>query len=109
MSKLSAILVALAASALLTSANPIAKGNTWLQWKLPEKAKCLYLATNLKPNSIRALPVNGDGSLSVQGSTTMTGGDGSNEVDPPKLTPHAPDALGSQGSVQLVDDVSHGA
>jgi hypothetical protein len=105
MAKLSTVFVALAASALLASANPIAKGNTWPQWNAPEQAKCLYLATNLKPNAIRAIPVNEDGSLSAQGSTTMTGGDGGNELDAPKLTPHAPDALGSQGSVQLADNV----
>lgn len=107
MARLSILLVVTAAGALLVNANPMIKRSLDKSniGHMLEKAKYLYLSTNLKPNAIRAIPVNEDGSISEQGSTTLTGGDGSNEMDSTTHMPHAPDALGSQGSVQLSDNV----
>ena len=105
MARLLTLLIAAAAVASLVTASPVARDNrSNAHWA--GKARYLYLATNVKPNAIRAIPVNEDGSISEQGSTTLTGGDGGNEIDSATNTPHAPDALGSQGSVQLADNVS---
>jgi hypothetical protein len=71
-----------------------------------QKAKAVYFMTNLASNSIVALPVADDGSVSA-GTTTSTGGAGGNLVDAMKGTPNGPDALGSQGSVQVVGNVCH--
>ena len=70
-----------------------------------EKAKAVYFMTNLASNSIVALPVAEDGSVSA-GTMTSTGAAGGNLVDPKKGTPNGPDALASQGSVQVVGNVS---
>ena len=69
-----------------------------------EKAKAVYFMTNLASNSIVALPVAEDGSVSA-GTRTSTGAAGGNLVDAKKGTPNGPDALGSQGSVQVAGDV----
>jgi hypothetical protein len=70
-----------------------------------EKAKAVYFMTNLASNSIAALPVADDGSVSA-GTMTSTGAAGGNLVDPKKGTPNGPDALASQGSVQVAGNVS---
>jgi hypothetical protein len=70
-----------------------------------EKAKAVYFMTNLASNSIVALPVAEDGSVSA-GTMTSTGAAGGNLVDPMKGTPNGPDALASQGSVQVAGSVS---
>ena len=69
-----------------------------------QKAKAVYFMNNLASNSIIALPVAEDGSVSA-GTTTPTGGSGGYLVDAVKGTPNGPDALGVQGSVQVVDNV----
>lgn len=71
-----------------------------------EKAKAVYFMTNLDSNTVVALPVADDGSVSA-GTMTLTGGAGGNLVDAMKGTPNGPDALGSQGSVQVEKNVSH--
>lgn len=69
-----------------------------------QTARAIYFMTNLPSNSIVALPVAEDSSVSA-GTTTSTEGAGGNLVDPVKGTKNGPDALGSQGSVQVVGDV----
>ena len=64
----------------------------------------LYFMTNQASNSIVALPIAEDGSVSA-GTTTSTGGSGGFLVDAMKGTPNGPDALGCQGAVQVVDHV----
>ena len=67
-------------------------------------AKALYFITNDANNSVVAIPINKNGTLS-DGSFTATGGAGSNEVDATGK-PLAPDALSSQGSVRVAGKVS---
>jgi len=69
-----------------------------------EKAKAVYFMTNLASNSIVALPVADDGSVSA-GTMTSTGAAGGNLVDAKKGTPNGPDALASQGCVQVAGNV----
>ena len=69
-----------------------------------QKAKALYFMTNLASNSIVALPVAEDGSVSA-GTTTSTGGAGGNLVNAMTSAKNGPDALGSQGSVQVAGNV----
>jgi hypothetical protein len=68
-----------------------------------QKAKAVYFMTNLASNSIVALPVE-DGSVSA-GTTISTGGAGGSSVSAMTGAPNGPDALGSQGSVQVVGNV----
>lgn len=58
--------------------------------------------TNEGDNAVVALPVGKDGSLSTW-TTASTGGAGGSLVSPTDGTPDGPDALGSQGSVQVAD------
>lgn len=67
-------------------------------------AKALYFITNSANNSIVALNVAADGTLS-DGSITATGGAGMNGVDSTGA-PAAPDALFSQGAVKVLGNVS---
>jgi hypothetical protein len=69
-----------------------------------QKAKALYFMTNLASNSIVALPVAEDGSVSA-GTMTSTGGAGGNLVNAMTGAKNGPDALGSQGSVQVAGNV----
>lgn len=69
------------------------------------RAKTLYFMTNLAENAVVALPVGEDGSLSTW-TMTATGGAGGSLVSPTDGTPDGPDALGSQGSVQVAENVS---
>ena len=66
--------------------------------------KALYFITNDANNSVVAIPISKNGTLS-DGSLTATGGAGSNEVDATGK-PLAPDALSSQGSVRVAGKVS---
>jgi hypothetical protein len=70
----------------------------------PTNAKALYFITNSANNSIVALNVAADGTLS-DGSITATGGAGMNGVDSTGA-PAAPDALFSQGAVKVLGNVS---
>ena len=62
-------------------------------------AKAIYFMTNDANNSIVALPISKNGTLSG-GTLTATGGAGGNEVDA-KGQPLSPDALSSQGAVRV--------
>ncbi|MCJ1448750.1 MAG: hypothetical protein MMC23_009267 [Stictis urceolatum] len=66
--------------------------------------KAVYFMTNAKQNSIVALKVAQDGTLS-DGTITSTGGGGSTEVDPSTGAPTVPDALSSQGSVRVAGNM----
>ena len=66
-------------------------------------AKAIYFMTNAANNSIVALKVNEDGTLS-SGSMTATGGSGMSGVDSTGA-PAAPDSLFSQGSVKVSGNV----
>jgi hypothetical protein len=67
-----------------------------------QNAKAIYFMTNDACNSIVALKVASDGTLS-DGSITMTGGAGMNGIENGK--PAAPDALFSQGAVKVAGNV----
>jgi hypothetical protein len=67
-------------------------------------AKAIYFMTNTANNSIVALKVAADGTVS-DGSVTSTGGAGMSGVDA-SGAPAAPDALFSQGSVKVAGNVS---
>ena len=71
-----------------------------------DKANVVYFMTNAAENAIVALRVAPDGTIESVGSITPTGGIGGNLVSPVDLTPDGPDALGSQGSVQVEGNVS---
>lgn len=66
--------------------------------------KALYLITNDQINKVVALRIGSDGSLS-QGTSTATGGSGSNSIDGSTQQPAAPDALVSQGSLTVAGNV----
>ncbi|KAJ9496254.1 hypothetical protein H2202_008212 [Exophiala xenobiotica] len=75
-------------------------------WKRPSThaptgAKAIYLITNDQSNSVVALPVGSDGTLS-KGTLTPTGGEGSNTIDGATNQPAAPDALVAQSSLTRV-------
>jgi hypothetical protein len=63
------------------------------------------LITNDQSNSVVALPVGSDGTLS-KGTLTPTGGEGSNTIDGATNQPAAPDALVAQSSLTRVGNVS---
>ena len=67
-----------------------------------QNAKAIYFMTNDACNSVVALKVAADGTLS-DGSITMTGGAGMNGIENGK--PAAPDALFSQGAVKVAGNV----
>ena len=66
-------------------------------------AKAIYFITNAASNSIVALKVAADGTLS-DGSITSTGGAGMSGVDSTGA-PAAPDSLFSQGAVKVAGNV----
>ena len=66
-------------------------------------AKAIYFLTNAANNSIVALKVASDGTLS-DGSVTATGGAGLSGVDSTG-TPAAPDSLFSQGALKVAGNV----
>jgi hypothetical protein len=67
-------------------------------------AKAIYFITNDACNSVVALKVAADGTLS-DGSITGTGGAGMNAIDSATGGPAAPDALFSQGAVKVAGNV----
>jgi hypothetical protein len=67
--------------------------------------KAVYFITNGAENSVVALPIGKDGSLS-KGSVTKTGGAGSAAVDGATKEPALPDALVGQSSLTVVGTVS---
>lgn len=67
-------------------------------------AKAIYFITNDACNSVVALRVAADGTLS-DGSITATGGAGMNGIDSTTGGPAAPDALFSQGAVKVAGNV----
>lgn len=71
----------------------------------PAGAKAIYLITNDQSNSVVALPVGSDGTLS-KGTLTATGGEGSNSIDGATNQPAAPDALVGQSALTRVGNVS---
>lgn len=77
-------------------------GNANIDAKPP---KAVYFMTNEAANSIVAMRVTANGSLS-QGSVTSTGGAGMNGIDSSTGGPAAPDALFSQGAVKVAGNVS---
>lgn len=90
----------LTAAALISCTPHHHKGN-----KHTSAPKALYFMTNnAAGNSIIALPIGLNGTLSA-GSTTATGGKGGSELDAKTKLPNAPDALSSQGSVRVVANV----
>src|SRR6187402_1137511 len=69
----------------------------------PTNAKAVYFLTNAAENSVVALKVAADGTLS-DGSITATGGAGLVGVDA-KGSPAVPDGLFSQGAVKVAGNV----
>jgi hypothetical protein len=67
--------------------------------------KAVYFLTNGAENSVVAIPIGKDGSLS-KGSVTKTGGAGSAAVDGTTKKPALPDALVGQSSLTVVGNVS---
>lgn len=67
--------------------------------------KAVYFLTNGAENSVVALPIGKDGSLS-KGSVTKTGGAGSAAIDGATKEPALPDALVGQSSLTVVGNVS---
>lgn len=67
--------------------------------------KALYLQSNEQQNSVISIPIGNDGML-YGGITTLTGGMGGDSINGMTHTPAGPDALSSQGSVFVIDDVS---
>jgi hypothetical protein len=67
--------------------------------------KAIYFMTNdANANSIVALPIAADGTL-TDGSITATGGAGSAEVDAVTKQSTVPDAISSQGSIRVVGNL----
>ncbi|KAJ9602361.1 hypothetical protein H2200_013216 [Cladophialophora chaetospira] len=65
-------------------------------------AKAVYFMTNTASNAVVALNVAEDGTIANVGSVTPTRGSGGNLVNPTTFAPNGPDALGSQGSIQVL-------
>jgi hypothetical protein len=82
-----------------TSAPPAASATSVIS----TNAKAVYFITNAAKNSVVALKVNTDGTLS-DGSITSTGGAGKSGIE--DGAPAAPDALFSQGAVKTAGSVS---
>jgi hypothetical protein len=80
------------------------KGNWNGSSSAAKNAKAVYFITNAANNSVVALSVAADGTLS-DGSITATGGAGMNGIDSTGA-PAAPDSLFSQGAVKVAGNVS---
>ncbi|KAE8440321.1 hypothetical protein EG329_008885 [Mollisiaceae sp. DMI_Dod_QoI] len=78
-----------------TASGPVATNLT----KSSSTAKAVYFITNIRNNSIVALKVAANGTLS-DGSITTTGGLGMSGVDSTG-NPAAPDSLFSQGAIKI--------
>ena len=66
--------------------------------------KAVYFLTNSKSNSVVALRIGQDGTLSP-GSLAATGGAGSNSIDGSTGQPAVPDALVSQSALTVAGNV----
>ncbi|KAH9895355.1 hypothetical protein F4778DRAFT_746424 [Xylariomycetidae sp. FL2044] len=64
--------------------------------------RAVYLLTNDEVNSVVALPINSDGTLSP-GTVTPSGGNGSSSISGTTMEPAGPDALVSQSSLAIAD------
>ena len=69
-------------------------------------AKAVYFMTNTASNAVVGLNIAPDGTIAGIGSVTSTNGIGGNLLSSTDFTPNGPDALGSQGSIQVLDNVS---
>ena len=80
----------------------------WPSWGSGyDDAKALYFMTNTATNAIVAIPIGQDGFPDVSAkTTTATGGMGGNTVSTTNGSKNGPDALNSQGSLQVAGDVS---
>lgn len=67
--------------------------------------KAVYFQSNEQHNAIVSIPIGHDGML-YGGAVTATGGMGSDSIDGATKKPAGPDALSSQGSVVVSDNVS---
>jgi hypothetical protein len=67
--------------------------------------KALYVQSNEQQNSVISIAIGNDGKLH-DGITTLTGGMGGDGINGMTHEPASPDALSSQGSVFVIDDVS---
>ena len=70
-----------------------------------KKPKALYFLSNAPDNAVVSLGIKDDYSL-AEGATSPTGGHGGYGLIAPDKTPAGPDALWSQGSIAVADDVS---
>ena len=70
----------------------------------PKTGKAAYFLTNQAQNSVVALHIAADGTL-TDGSITATGGNGGAEVNPATGAPTLPDGLASQGAIRVAGNV----
>lgn len=75
------------------------------QQKQVTVGKAVYFITNGAENSVVALPIGKDGTLS-KGTVTMTGGAGSISIDGATKQPALTDALVGQSSLAVAGNVS---
>lgn len=75
-------------------------------WQGQCRAKTAYFMTNNGNNAIIAIDVADDGTLSQVASTTPTGGLGAATINGMNNMPAGPDALSSQGSLEVSGNVS---
>jgi len=88
------------------ASNPGGKNKHGWKPTASPSARAVYFMTNKAENAIVALHVAPNGTIASVGSVANTDGMGGNLVSPTDLTPNGPDALGSQGSVQVSGNVS---
>lgn len=72
----------------------------------PETGTTVYLISNDAPNTVVALPIGEDGTLSA-GTITPTGGNGSVSFSHTLGVPAKPDGLVSQSSLTIAGQVSY--
>lgn len=89
-------------TAKLNSCPTVAVANSSSQ--ASANAKAIYFISNAKNNSVVALRVASDGTLS-DGSITLTGGSGMNGIDESTGKDALPDTLFSQGAVKAAGNV----
>jgi hypothetical protein len=72
----------------------------------PQIGKAVYFISNDSPNTIVALPINEDGTLSA-GTVTRSGGNGAVSFHNTPGVPAKPDGLVSQSSITIAGQVSY--
>lgn len=97
MPKISFLLLVIAMM-LLADATPLEPGL--------KTAKAIYFLSNDAINSVVALKVNADGTLSRDGSITLTGGSGASGIDAATNAPADDDVLFSQSALKAEGNVS---